>query len=80
MGRKEKTVGGLQKSSLKMNKRGKVVSVKQSNQGKKAFKSIKKWADALKKARKNLKIKGFVPVGGKTRQGQQLLAEVRRNL
>ena len=76
-GTKEKTSGGLKKSALKKNKRGKVVSIKASNQGKKNFKNISKWADATKKARKALGVKGFCPIGGKTAKGQALLAKAR---
>ena len=36
-----------------------------------------KWAIACSQARKELKIKGFCPVGGKGEQGKQLLAKVR---
>merc|ERR1712226_1824772 len=36
-----------------------------------------KWAVACSQARKELKIKGFCPVGGKSEQGKKLLAKVR---
>merc|ERR1711985_148795 len=61
-GGKEKTVGGLAKSDLIKNKRGKIVSKKQSAQGKKAYANIKGWVDAVLKARKALGVKGFVAV------------------
>merc|ERR1712183_892259 len=79
MGRgiKQKTNGGLQKKDLKKNKSGKVVSVKQSNQGKKAWKHISKWHGACQKARKALGIKGFCTIGGKSKQGQTFLAKAR---
>merc|ERR1712190_81062 len=67
-GTKVKTIGGLKKSDLKKNKRGKVVSVKASANGKKAFKRISGWTDACKKARKALGVVGFCPVGGKSAQ------------
>merc|ERR1712137_1220687 len=76
-GTKAKTSGGLSKSDLTKNKRGKVVSKKASANGKMAFRKIAKWATALKAARKALGIKGFVPVGGKTAKGQALLKKVR---
>ena len=38
---------------------------------------IRKWGAATRVARKNLGIKGFCPVGGKTAKGQQLLKAVR---
>merc|ERR1712199_36402 len=52
-GNKEKTVGGLKKSDLIKNKNGRIVSKKQSAQGKK-----NPWMQACKKARAALKIKG----------------------
>merc|ERR1712224_966514 len=56
-GSKVKTVGGLTASSLTKNKHGRVVSKKQSARGKKNT-----WMIAVQKARKELKIKGFVAV------------------
>merc|ERR1719313_2695955 len=77
-GTKHHTASGLTKSDFKKNKQGKIVSVKKSNLGKKRFaKSIGKWAAACKAARKQLGIKGFCPVGGKTAKGQALLKKVR---
>mmetsp|Transcript_20145 Transcript_20145/g.36470 ORF Transcript_20145/g.36470 Transcript_20145/m.36470 type:complete len:94 (+) Transcript_20145:70-351(+) len=79
-GSKDKTIGGLTKSKLTKNKSGKIVSKAQSANGKKAYKHIKKWADALKKARKDLGITGFVPVGGKTKAGKDLYKKVKEIL
>merc|ERR1712118_264907 len=56
-GSKEKTTGGMTASSLTKNKHGRVVSKKQSALGKKNT-----WMIAVQKARKALKIKGFVAV------------------
>merc|ERR1719229_2181451 len=66
-GRKEKTTSGLKKSDLFKSKTGKVVSKKASARGKKLYASsgLKKWADACKKA-KELGLKGFVAIGGKS--------------
>merc|ERR1711939_1278424 len=61
-GNKEATVSGLTKSSLTKNKNGKIVSKKQSANGKKAYARIKGWTVAVTKARKELGIKGFVAV------------------
>jgi len=44
------------------NKAGKVVSKKSSAAGKKAYSRVKKWAEALSKARKALGLKGFVAI------------------
>merc|ERR1712166_1253805 len=52
-GKIDKTNGGLNKAELVMNKRGKVVSKKQSAAGKK-----RPWIAAVQAARKELKIKG----------------------
>ena len=77
-GNKERTVGGLRKSDLIKNKRGKVVSKRQSErQSKRSGKRFTKWGNAVVKARKSLAIKGFCPVGGKTPAGQKLLKKVR---
>merc|ERR1719283_275805 len=72
-GTKEKTKTGLKKEDLMKNKNGKVVTKKSSAAGKKAYKNVEKFAKAVKAARKALKIQGFVPIGGKTAQGQALL-------
>merc|ERR1712098_489890 len=62
-GTKEKTAGGLKASDLFKNKRGKIVSKKQSALAKKRYAStVGPWTQAVKKARAALKIKGFVAV------------------
>merc|ERR1711904_726157 len=61
-GGKEKTYTGLKKSDLMKNKKGKVATKKQHAAGKKAFKLIKGWLDACLKAKKELGLKGFVPI------------------
>merc|ERR1712078_103791 len=62
LGGKEKTTGGLKKSDLTKSKSGKIVSEKSSAAGKKAYKFIKAWTEAVQKARKELGVKGFVAV------------------
>merc|ERR1712135_220092 len=76
-GKKVKTSGGLKKTDLKKNKRGKVVSLKASTAGKKKFKQISAWVGACSKARKALGVKGFAAIGGKSKAGQTLLAKAR---
>merc|ERR1719507_2550371 len=76
-GTKVKTASGLKKSDLKKSKSGKIVSVKKSAAGKKAFKRISGWNAAVTKARKALGIKGFQIIGGKTSSGKALLAKAR---
>merc|ERR1719378_573257 len=61
-GRKEKTASGLKKTDLMKSKTGKLVSKKAHAAGKKAYKNIKGWTDAVQKARKELGVKGFVAV------------------
>merc|ERR1719460_3536557 len=61
-GSKAKTVGGLTKSDLVKNKRGKIVSKKTAAHGKKQYANIKGWTVAVQKARKALGVKGFVAV------------------
>merc|ERR1711869_66457 len=61
-GTKEKTLGGLTKSDLVQNKRGKIATKKQAAAGKKAYANIKGWTVAVQKARKALNVKGFVAV------------------
>merc|ERR1712007_61388 len=78
-GRKVKTSTGLTKANLLKSKSGKIVSKARSQISKKAYanSAIKKWADAMKAARKALNLKGFVPMGGKTAQGKALLAKAK---
>merc|ERR1712098_773806 len=52
--------GGLTKDKLMKKKGGKVVSKKGHAQGLKNYKRISKWTAAFMKARKELKLKGFV--------------------
>merc|ERR1711987_13968 len=61
-GTKEKTMSGLKKSDLTKSKSGKIVSKKQSVNGKKAYAHIKGWTVAVQKARKALGVKGFVAI------------------
>merc|ERR1712032_470513 len=78
-GRKEKTTSGLKRSDLVKSKTGKVVSKKASARAKRVYANsgLKKWADACKKARKELGLKGFVAIGGKSVEGKALYAKVK---
>merc|ERR1712093_444694 len=71
-GTKVKTVGGLTSGMLIKNKRGKIVSKRQSAQGKRAYANIKAWTEAFMAARKALHVQGFHPVNGKSLQGKAL--------
>merc|ERR1712083_86282 len=59
-GRSVKTQGGLMKSALKKNKHGRIVSAKRSALAMKGKSS--QWINAVNKARKELKVKGFVAI------------------
>merc|ERR1712039_124440 len=78
-GKKVKTVGGLTKETLTKSKTGKIVSKAASARAKKnwATSALKKWIDAVKQARKELKIQGFCAVNGKTAQGKALYAKAK---
>merc|ERR1719390_464483 len=78
-GSKEKTSGGLKKESLKKNKVGKIVSKKQSalSKARYAGSAIQKWNVAVAKARKELRVTGFVAVGGKTATGKAIYAKAK---
>merc|ERR1719299_301880 len=65
-GTKAKTTGGLTKTDLVENKRGKIVSKKSAAHGKKQYANIKGWTVAVQKARKALGVKGFVVVKKRT--------------
>merc|ERR1712048_1432634 len=76
-GSKEKTTSGLTKSMLHKNKRGKIVTKKQTAAGKKAFKHIETWVKAVSKAKKALDLTGFVAINGKAGQGKALYAKAK---
>merc|ERR1712217_639370 len=78
-GTKTKTVGGLTKDKLMLNKRGKVVSKARSAASKKhyATSKTKAWIQSLLTARKQMSITGFCPVNGKTAEGKALYAKVK---
>ena len=61
-GSRQKSRGGLSKSDLTTNRNGRLVSKKASAQGKRAYKNIRGWTQAVSKARKALGITGFCAV------------------
>merc|ERR1719150_2758573 len=71
-GRKAKTGSGLTRDCLIRNKRGKIVSKRQSAAGKRRFRSIQAWVDCVVEARKALQISGFAAVNGRSLQGKAL--------
>eukprot|EP00931_Biecheleriopsis_adriatica_P011051 TRINITY_DN112126_c0_g1_i1.p1 TRINITY_DN112126_c0_g1~~TRINITY_DN112126_c0_g1_i1.p1 ORF type:complete len:145 (-),score=57.03 TRINITY_DN112126_c0_g1_i1:166-600(-) len=77
-GKKEKTVGGLKQESLIKNKRGKVVSKKASALGKRRFKNIEGWVEAVMAAREAMHTTGFVAINGKSLQGQALYVKAKQ--
>merc|ERR1711920_861109 len=78
-GKKAKTQSGLTKDKLMRNKNGKVVSKKTSAHAKKNWASngAKAWSEAVKKARKELGLTGFVAIGGKSAAGKALYAKAK---
>merc|ERR1719245_2109084 len=58
-GTRDRTSGRLRAEHLMKSKRGKVVSKRKSAQGKRQFKHIVKWVEALGRARKDLGLRGF---------------------
>merc|ERR550532_1826309 len=78
-GSKQKTGGGLTKDTLTKNKTGRIVSKSKSARGKKnwASSALKRWIDAVKQARKELKITGFCTVNGKTATGKAVYAKAK---
>jgi hypothetical protein len=77
-GTRVKTQGKLKKADLIKSKTGKIVSRKQSLLAKKTFaKRLGKWSAAVGSARKQLGIKGFQAVGGKSTKGLALLKKAR---
>jgi len=52
-------------------------SKKQQKAGNKKNSFRNKWAKAMKKARKELCLDGFVPVGGSSKEGKALLKRIR---
>jgi len=76
-GSKEKTVGGLTKSLLMRNKRGKIVSKRKCAQGKKDYQRVRDWVTSVQAARKALQFSGFVAINGKTHQGKALYAKAK---
>merc|ERR1712012_956157 len=78
-GTKTKTVGGLTKDKLMLNKRGKFVSKARSAAAKKRYATskTKAWIQSCVTARKQMRITGFCPVNGKTAEGKALYAKVK---
>merc|ERR1711948_162650 len=74
-GSKEKTAGGLTRSGLIKNKRGKVVSKRASAAGNRRYKYIQAWVKSVVAARKALNMKGFVAVNGSSAEGKALYAK-----
>eukprot|EP00440_Ansanella_granifera_P038188 gb/GFBE01041438.1/.p1 GENE.gb/GFBE01041438.1/~~gb/GFBE01041438.1/.p1 ORF type:complete len:139 (+),score=57.95 gb/GFBE01041438.1/:1-417(+) len=79
-GKKEKTTGGLKQDALMKNKNGKVVSKKRSALGKRQFKNIEGWLEAVMAAREALHTTGFVAIKGKSLQGQALYVKAKQIL
>ena len=62
------TKGGLKKKDI----------ILIDNKYKNKIKQVNIWANAVKQARKELGLTGFVPIGGKTKEGKMLLARINK--
>ena len=76
-GRKEKTSTNVKKDQLMKNPKGRVVSKRANAAGKEKFKHIANWNRAVQMARASMGLRGFCPVGGRTKLGRQLLTKTR---
>lgn len=78
-GQAERTSGFMTKDDIILNSRGKYVSRKKSEQAKTSYvkNGLHKYNRAVGHARKLLDTKGFVPIGGKTAEGQELLEKAK---
>mmetsp|Transcript_82020 Transcript_82020/g.228610 ORF Transcript_82020/g.228610 Transcript_82020/m.228610 type:complete len:152 (+) Transcript_82020:96-551(+) len=76
-GTRKKTTGGLTAESLMRNKRGKVVSKRASAAGKRAFKNVESWLEAVMSAREALHVRGFVAINGRSLQGKALYVKTK---
>merc|ERR1719384_575952 len=78
-GTKTKTLGGLTKDMLMLNKRGKIVSKKVSAASKKRYAAskLKAWIQSVTTAKKQMGITGFCPVNGKSAEGKALYAKAK---
>merc|ERR1712217_886964 len=78
-GSKAKTASGMTKDKLMKNKLGKIVSKDRSTRAKRNYANsgLKKWAGAVKAARKALNLTGFVAIGGKSATGKALYAKAK---
>eukprot|EP00930_Biecheleria_cincta_P001619 TRINITY_DN102751_c0_g1_i1.p1 TRINITY_DN102751_c0_g1~~TRINITY_DN102751_c0_g1_i1.p1 ORF type:complete len:162 (-),score=45.66 TRINITY_DN102751_c0_g1_i1:214-633(-) len=77
-GKKEKTSSGLKQDGLMKNKRGKVVSKKASAHGKRCFKQVEAWVEAVMAARESLHATGFVAINGKSLKGRALYVKAKQ--
>merc|ERR1739844_672360 len=76
-GKYQKTSGGLTQDMLTRNKRGKIVSKRASAHGKRAFKQVESWLEAVMAAREAIHTQGFVAINGKTLQGKALYVKAK---
>merc|ERR1719238_1637295 len=76
-GDKEKTIGGLTRDMLIKNKRGKVVSKRASAHGKRMYKQIESWTEAVMEARDSIKVQGFIAINGKSLQGKAIYVKAK---
>merc|ERR1719327_425570 len=76
-GLREKTSGGLRAEDLMRNKRGKIVSKRLSEMGKRHFVHIEGWIRSVMAARGALRITGFMAINGQSIQGKLLYVKAK---
>eukprot|EP00811_Abedinium_folium_P007407 NODE_16837_length_974_cov_18.623377.p2 GENE.NODE_16837_length_974_cov_18.623377~~NODE_16837_length_974_cov_18.623377.p2 ORF type:complete len:127 (+),score=24.33 NODE_16837_length_974_cov_18.623377:101-481(+) len=77
-GIKLKTVGGVTRDGLMKNKRGKVVSKRQSAHGRRMFtKNCADWLDAFMAAREALHVTGFIAINSTSLLGKALYVKAK---
>merc|ERR1719265_1372242 len=76
-GSKERTSGGLKSDSLMRNKRGRIVSKRASANGKRRYRAIEFWTDAVMMAREALHLRGLVAINGKSLSGKALYVKAK---
>merc|ERR1712228_936866 len=78
-GSKVKTSGGLTKTDVMKNKRGRIVSKRKSSNSKKRYhgSKLENWIKSIAAARKALGITGFCAIKGQKGQGKALYAKAK---
>merc|ERR1719433_1020549 len=76
-GSRERTVGGIRAEGLMRNKRGRIVSKRRNAHGKRMYRNVESWIEAVLAARAALHCKGLVVINGRTLLGKALYAKAK---